>query len=332
MPYQSDRALEELAAFVAVVEANGFTAASRSLGARKATLSQRLSNLEGRLGVRLLVRTTRSIRLTDEGRVYFEHARRALAAVRDAEASVASAESQPSGVLRLSIPTSMADALFDGVVAPYMARHPDVAVHLDASMRRIDLVQEGFHLAVRLGPLEDSELIVRRLGVTTGGYYASPSYLQRCGTPAHPKELVNHRVIAVPRSSEPVTWDFVLNGKRRSVVVRTRLLVNNLELAARAAAAGFGIARTPRHFIQPFLNSHRVVRILREWSPPDAEVFAVMPPGGPLVPKTRVFVDMLVAWFEQEKLAGHPKGVWRPRGPPRMPRASQSGPRGQRGG
>src|SRR5882757_7793790 len=138
MEYHSNHGLEELLAFVAVVEAHGFRAAARSTQARKATLSKRVQDLETRLGVPLLVRTTRSLRLTEEGSAYFEHATRALTSVRDAEAAVLSAKAEPRGVLRVTTSPSIASLVLDGVVAGYLARHPKVRVVLDASERRID--------------------------------------------------------------------------------------------------------------------------------------------------------------------------------------------------
>jgi LysR family transcriptional regulator, regulator for bpeEF and oprC len=300
MKYQSPHALDEMAAFVAVVESNGFSAAARVSGARKATLSLRIARLEARLGASLLVRTTRSIRLTDEGRGYFEHAQRALSAARDAEAVVASAKAKPGGVLRVTAPTSLADLLFDRVIVPYMTRYPDVVVHFDSSARRIDFARERFDVAIRLGPLEDSELVSRRLGATSGGYFCSPRYRDRHGVPARPADLAAHDTIAVAREGTSITWPFLVRGRRRSVVVRPRLSVSSHELGARAAAAGLGVLRAPTPPVRPFLVRKQLVRVLAEWSPPNADVFAVTPRGGPSVPKTRAFLDMLVRWYETE--------------------------------
>ena len=303
MPYQSERSLAELAAFVAVVESNGFSAAARASGARKATLSLRVSDLETRLGVPLLVRTTRSLRLTEEGRAYLEHARRSLAAARDADAVVTAAKSEPSGLLRVTAPGSLADMLFNTVVVAYLTKHPGVSVSLDTSMRRIDLTREGFDLAVRIGSLAESGLVARRLGKTSGGYFASPKYLEQRGKPRRPEDLREHDTIAITTADGPTEWAFVVDGKRSSVAVRPRLLASSFELGVRAAAAAVGILRAPRHFVEPLLAKKQLVQVLRECSPPGADVHAVMPPGGALVPKTRVFLDMLVAWFAKREKA-----------------------------
>jgi LysR family transcriptional regulator for bpeEF and oprC len=295
--YHANRALEELQAFVVVVEANGFRAAARAVQGRKATLSKRVQDLESRLGVPLLVRTTRTLRLTEEGRAYFEHAARALAAARDAEAVVVSAKAEPRGVLRVTTASSIAALVVDAVVGAYLAKHANVRLDLVVSERRPDLVREGFDLAVWVGALEDSSLVARRLGVAGGGYYASPRYLARRGTPERPEDLAAHDTIVVSKGDAAPEWFFVVSGKSKRVPLRGRFVVSDLALAARAAAGDAGIVRAPLPVVQRYLDDKRLLAVLREWTPPGVEVHAVFPPGGALVPKTRAFVDMLEAWF-----------------------------------
>ncbi len=246
MPHQSGRALEELAAFVAVVDANGFTAAARAAGARKATLSQRVRELEARLGATLLVRTTRSLRLTDEGRAYIELARRALGAARDADAAVAACKSKPARLLQVTAQPALAGQLLEGVVVPYLARYPDVSVELGPSTRRVDLLREPFDVAVRLGRPGGPSRLARKLGVALGGYYASPRYLARRGAPTRPEGLGAHDLIVVPRGPEPMHRPFRAGPQKFSVAVRPRLSVGSFELAARAAAAGAGAVSVQR--------------------------------------------------------------------------------------
>jgi LysR family transcriptional regulator, regulator for bpeEF and oprC len=303
MEYQPDRSLEELAAFVAVVNAEGFRAAARAAQGRKATLSKRVSDLESRLGVSLLVRTTRSLRLTDEGRAYYEHASRALASARDAEAVVLSAKAKPRGVLRVTTSGTIVALVLDGVVAPYLSKYLDVRVELHTSERRMDVVREGFDVAIWSGALEDSSLVARRLGVANGGYYASPRYLSRRPAPARPEELSAHDAIVVPKGDAGAEWIFIVGGKRKRVSVRPRLVVTDLELAARAAAAGVGVVRAPLQIAQPYLAKKQLVAVLKEWTPPGLDVYAVFPTGGALVPKTRAFVDLLEGWFKRERVA-----------------------------
>ncbi len=299
MQYQSPPVYDELVAFVAVVEAHGFSAAARATGGRKATLSKRVQDLEARLGLPLLMRTTRSLRLTEEGQAYFEHARRSLAAARDAEAVVVSARSKPQGLLRVTTSASLAAPMVEHVVAKFLARYPQVTLHLDNSERRVDLVREGFDVAVRVGPLEDSSLVARRLGRVTGGFYASPAYLARRPAPTRPQDVAAHDTILIPKAEAASEWPFWVQGKVKHVPVRPRLVVWDLETAARAAVAGVGIVRAPLQVVAPYLRRKALVPVLGEWTLPGLDVSALLAAGGGLVPKTRAFVDMLEAWFRR---------------------------------
>lgn len=298
MEYQSDQALEELQSFVAVVEARGFTSAMRKTGARKATLSKRIASLEERLGVKLLVRTTRTVQLTDEGRAYFEHAQRALSAVRDAESLVTSARAEPRGTLRVTTFSSMAARMLDHIVPGYLEAHPKVRVEISVSERRADLVREGIDLAVWTGVFPDSSLIVRRLGRIGGGYYASPKYLANRPRLRSPDQLAHHETIGVPKGELSMQWGFVVSGKNRTVPLSPRLVVSDNALATRAAVNGIGVVRSTDVLVAHYLQTKELVQVLQSTTPPGIDVFAVFPPGGALVPRTRVFLDALVSWFK----------------------------------
>jgi DNA-binding transcriptional LysR family regulator len=300
MAYQSQGELEELVAFVAVNDAQGFTAAARVMHGRKATLSKRVQDLEQRLGVSLLVRTTRSLRLTEEGNAYLQHARRALAAARDAEAAVLSSKAKPRGVLRVSSAVHYANSIIERIVVAYLAKYPEVRVQLDTSERLVDLTREGFDLAIRVGPLHDSSLIARKLGTSHGGFYASPRYLAKRGQPRRPEELAAHDTIVIPKSNAGNEWPFWVGGKRKLFPVQPRLLVTDLGLAAQAAAAGVGILRAPLQVAAPYLEKKLLVPILQPFTLPSLEVNAVYPAGGSLVPKTRLFLELLEAWFRKQ--------------------------------
>ncbi|HET9933189.1 MAG TPA: LysR family transcriptional regulator [Polyangiaceae bacterium] len=292
MEYQSEQALEELWAFVAVVEAQGFRAAARATGGRKATLSQRVQDLEKRLGVPLLVRTTRSMRLTEEGRAYFEHASRALASARDAEAVVLSAKAAPRGVLRVAVAAALASHVLDQVVARYLTKFPHVNVVLHKAERRVDLVRDGFDLVVWGGPLEDSSLVARRLGVASGGYFASPRYLAGRAVPQSPDDLAGHDLVTITKDRGSTEWTFVSGGKERRIPIRPRLVVNDVEFAVRASIAGMGIAPAPIAIAEPHVAKKRLVQLLERWTRPGVDVYAILPPGA-LVPRTRAFLDLL---------------------------------------
>jgi LysR family transcriptional regulator, regulator for bpeEF and oprC len=179
--------------------------------------------------------------------------------------------------------------------------------------------QVRFDLAVWAGALEDSTLVARRLGVAVGGYYASPRYLARRSEPAGPADIASHDVIVVPKGDAAMEWAFVVGGKMKRMAVRPRLVVTDLELAARAAAAGLGIVRAPLLVVEPYPEKKQLVAVLRKFTPPGLDVHAVFPPGGALVPKTRAFVDVLQLWFDREQ-PGHRDGLTSPQ--QRRPRAS----------
>ncbi len=303
MAYQSGAAFDELSAFVAVVDANGFSSAARASGARKATLSLRVQQLEARLGVALLVRTTRSLRLTDEGSAYLDHARRAVTAANDAEAAVALARTKPRGRLRITAPGAVAAEIFEPVVAPYLAENPEVSIDLDTSTRTVDLVREGYDLALRVAPLADSTLVARRLGTTHGGYYASPKYLAKRRKPRDPDALDKHDTIVVPKGDAAhASWPFIVGGKTKlRPITSPRLYVTNFDVAAEAAALGLGILRSPSHYVRRYLVEKRLVPVLERFTPPPFDLYAVFPPGASLVPKTRVFLERVAAWFADQR-------------------------------
>jgi DNA-binding transcriptional LysR family regulator len=299
--YPLDRKLVELAAFAAVVEHGGFSAASRVAGLRKATLSERVRLLEQRLDVKLFARGTRLMRLTSEGEAFAAHARRALAATSCAEAAAIESRTKPSGMLRLSVPPPLAVALLEGVIAPYLRQHPDVDVEMEASTRTIDLMREGFDLAIRIGRLPHSSLSVRRLGHASGGYYASRAYLARRGTPEQPEDLVHHDTIAMPRGDRIARWQFVSGRRKRVVVVRPRVLVSSFELGIEAAVAGLGVIPSAHRSVRPYVAKKQVVPVLESWTPPSFEVNALFVPASAAAPKTRRMIDALSAWFAVQK-------------------------------
>ena len=296
MAYQSDRKLSELAAFAAVVEHGGFSAAARAAGLRKATLSARVRALEERLDVKLLARSTRTLHLTDEGNAFAAHARVALAAVSEAEAAASEMRGKPVGTLRVTVSPPLAATLLDRVMAPYLRKYPNVTVELDASTRAVDLLREGYDLAIRVGRLADSALSVRRLGYACGGYYASRTYLARRGVPERPEDLLQHDTIAIPRGERMPRWHFTAGRRNRAVVVRPRVLVSSFELGIAAAVAGLGVVPSTEAAVRAHLDKKRLVPVLQPWTPPAFEVNALFVRGA-ITPKTRLMVDALAAWF-----------------------------------
>ena len=296
MPYQSDRRLLELAAFAAVVEHGGFSAAARAAGLRKATLSERVHTLEERLDVKLLVRTTRTLHLTDEGKAFATRAQTALAAVSEAEAAASLMRGRPVGTLRVTVSPPLAPILFGGVMAPYLRKYPNVAVEIDASPRTVDLLRDGYDLAIRVGRLADSALSVRRLGHARGGYYASRAYLARRGVPERPEDLLHHDTIGIPRGTRLPRWHFAAGRRNRAIVVRPRVLVSSFELGVATAIAGLGVVPSTEVAVRTYVKRKQLVAVLQAWTPPAFEVNALFAPGA-IQPKTRLMIDALATWF-----------------------------------
>ena len=218
---------------------------------------------------------------------------------RDAEAAVLAAKAEPRGTLRVTTVPSLAALIVDDVVAQYLAKHLQVRMRLHVTEQRIDIVREGFDLAVWGGALDDSSLVARKLGVAEGGYFASPRYLARRPEPTSPAELASHELVTITKGHGATEWAFWMGGKPKRLAIRPRLVVDDAELAARAAAAGLGIAPAPMAIAQRYLQKKALVAVLSKWTPPPVDVYAVFPPGGALVQKTRAFVDLLQTCFER---------------------------------
>ncbi|HEX2574114.1 MAG TPA: LysR substrate-binding domain-containing protein [Polyangia bacterium] len=297
MAIQSLPDLEALGLFVAVVEAGGFSAAARRIGTRKTLMSRRVRQLEERLGVQLLFRTTRTLQLTDEGRAYFAHATRALTAAREAEATLESTRREPSGLLRVTTTPILAERMLEPVVVAYLERYPQVTLELDVRSQPIDLVREGFDVAVRAGPLPDSSLTARLLGHARAGYFASPEYLRRHGRPTEPSELAEHACIAIGTEAI-VEWPFIQQGRLLKTIIHPRLLTTSYDLALRATVSGLGITRMPGFYVREHTAARRLVAVLDEWTPPSFPVHVLMPAGTPS-PKARTFIDLVIEHFER---------------------------------
>ena len=283
--------LNAMVVFERVVRDGSFTAAARSLGLSKSSVSQRVARLEERLGVRLLQRTTRTLRLTDDGAVYYERCARIAAEVREADAALTEARPVPHGLLRVTAPRLFGDAFLVGIVAEFLARYPQARVDLVLAERLVDLVDEGFDVAIRIGRLDDSELRVRGLGGAPSVYCSSPAYLERRGRPADPDQLKEHDLLVVSDTTR-ATWMFS-GGATSRLSVEGRLRVNSLVVARNVALRGAGIAWLPRFLSDDALRSGELVPILEEFAPPAFPIFAVWPSNRHLSAKVRAFLDLL---------------------------------------
>lgn len=292
--------LQELSAFVKVVQTGSFTRAAESLGTQKAHLSRVITQLEKKLGVRLLERSTRSLSLTEVGREMFERAVGILGAVDDAKRTAQKTQAEPRGVLKLTCGVEFGMVAVSRWIADYLQRYPQVQVHAEFTGRLVDLVHEGFDLAIRVGNLPDSSLAARKLGDLEYGLFASSTYLARRGVPLVPDDLAHHDRLAFSGGSHSRSWR--LQSKTHALepsLVETapRLIVNNSFAVRDAAEQGLGIAQLPLVLVEPQLSQGLLVPVLPEWRPPDVPVHAVFPSARYLTPKVRAFIELGVEAF-----------------------------------
>lgn len=295
----------DLLIFAHVAELGSFSRAAGRLGLPKSSVSRRLAALEQRLGERLLLRTTRRQTLTEFGQLLLEHARQVVAEVDAVAALSEHRQAAPSGRLRVSMPSDFANLLLADALAAFVAAYPGIHLELDLSPRRVDLLGEGFDVAIRVGDLpDDAMLAARGLSELTMGLYASPGYLARAGLPVSPEELTRHNAVALLGvNGEPARWRLDNGTSRWEGTPPARMTANSPELLIHMARAGAGIAAVPDAFALADVRTGQLHRVLPDWCLPSEMVSAVFP-GRKLMPtKTRAFIDML-----QAKLGGmnHP--------------------------
>ncbi|MDN3922622.1 LysR family transcriptional regulator [Roseateles violae] len=293
---------DDLLLFGRVIEAGSFSRAAERLRLPKSTVSRRIAALEQRLGEKLLQRSTRRLTLTEFGSGILEHARALAAEVDGALALALHRQQRPSGRLRVSMPGDFAhQALLTEMLSRFTLDYPEVQLELDLSPRRVDLIAEGFDLAVRMGELaQDSQLAARRLALLSIGLYAAPAYLQLHGEPQLPEALAAmHGLMILSRSGEPQPWQLQRGDgaepQRWSGVPAQRTLVNGPNMLLRLARAGVGITAVDDHFARPHVDSGELVRVLPGWCLPPAPCWAVFPERRLMPLRTRVFLDALAA-------------------------------------
>jgi DNA-binding transcriptional LysR family regulator len=281
--------LDAASVFVSVVEAGSFRGAARALGIPKSTVSRRVAELEERLGARLLQRTTRRVGLTEVGEAYHRHARAAVASIVDAERAVSDLGAEPRGLLRVTAPANFGAMMFPQLVAAFMRAEPHVQVSVDFTDRQVDLVEDGYDVAVRAGALADSSMIAHRLGSSPFLLVASPTYLRTHGTPKAPRDLAKHDCLIFGLAS-PASWVFETSRRRVSVDVKGPLSANSFSVVREAAIAGLGIARVPSFFAAEGIRTGQLRALLERYAPPPAALNILYPSARQLSPKVRAFV------------------------------------------
>lgn len=284
--------LEAMRAFVATVDGGSLTAGGRALGRSLPTMVRTLGELEAELGVVLLRRTTRRMSLTDEGQLYLERCRRVLSEVADAEDLVRARHTPLRGRLRITAPVRFGSLHVSSLLMQFVRKHPEIELELSLLDRVVDIIDEGFDLAVRIGQLEDSSLVAREVGRMRTVVCASPSLLRRTGVPRHPKDLLDAPCIGFPvLRGRP--WHFTVDGKDKAFSVRGRLEINQAEAAADAVVAGLGFGRFLHYQVQRPLTQRRLRVVLEAFEPAPTPVSLVFGRGAFVSPRLRALVDYL---------------------------------------
>ena len=287
------RDLNELAVFTYVVEHGGFTAAAEATQLPKSNISRRIASLEARLGVRLLERTTRKVHVTEIGEIYYRHCRRMLDEADDADLYVEQAMEIPRGTLRVSATVNVGQHLLAPMAAEFMSQYPEVQFELIWTNRLIDVIDEGFDLTIRIGALQDSSLVARRLGQWRLFLYASAEYLKARGTPQNPEDLQDHDCLVMSDMRASNQWMLSKGGITEQVVLTPRASANDFDTLRRMVADGGGIAILPSYM--HFGDYHnQLVRVLDDWTGQLTELHAIFPSRRGATPKVRAFLDFLI--------------------------------------
>lgn len=291
--------LNDLSLFIRVVETGSFTSAADTLNVQKSTISRRIAQLEDSLGVRLIQRTTRKLRLTPEGRELFDRSRELIDQLELVRDEVAADSSELRGRLRMTMPTELGVLMMNDVIASFISEYPRLEVDVELSTRTVDLVEEGMDLALRIGPLPDSSLIARKVATLHRGLYASPEYLERYGTPKSPEDLSQHQCITLVKPFD--TWRFSEWNEGEPVTYGGQLRTNSISFAREMARQGVGITRMPLVFCHELISSGKLVEVLPDYPMPPTEINALYASRRNLTPRVRAFLDHMMS-----KLKEHP--------------------------
>ena len=290
---------EDLRTFIAVVQANSFAAAARRLGVVKSAVSRRMQELENRLGAQLLNRSTRTLSLTEAGRNFYDKATVLLADLEEAESIASGGAVEPVGTLRISGPSSFGNMHLAPVVCGYLERNKRASIQLSLDDAKVDVIAQGFDLAVRIGPLHDSSFAARRLATIRRVACASPAYLKRHGTPKVPADLARHHGLTHSRWGDKEYWTFVdpATAEETAVSVGSRLHINGGEALREAAIDGCGITILPTFIIHRAVLAGALVPVLLPFERPSSSLHVIYPSRRNVSAKVRTFVDFMAARF-----------------------------------
>lgn len=292
--------LNDLYYYVQVVDHGGFTSAGRALHLPKSKLSRRIALLEERLGVRLIHRSTRHFSVTEIGQTYYEHCKAMLIEAEAAEDAIEVTRAEPRGTVRLTCPVALLHAHVDTMLADFMLRYPRVVVHLEATNRRVDPIDEAIDLAIRVRPppLEDSELVMRVLAERSQCIVGSPVLLKQQGIAKHPGDLIHWPSLGMGPPRQEHSWTLSgPEGEQIAIRHTPRLVTSDMIALRSAAVAGIGIVQLPTMMVREQLAQGQLVRILPEWAPRREIVHVVFPSRRGILPSVRVLIDYLAQRF-----------------------------------
>ncbi|WP_370422889.1 LysR family transcriptional regulator (plasmid) [Pantoea vagans] len=268
--------IEDLRIYIAVIHAGNFTAAAEQLMLSKQYVSRRMAALEASLGVRLLIRNTRKLSVTDAGLLFAQHAQRILDEIQEAELAVSEQQQTLRGTFRINLPMSFGMSHLSPLIAEFLSHHPALQFQIELADRYVDVIGEGVDMAIRIGTLADSTLIARPLGELKRVICCSPDYLKRAGTPQHPYELLQHACLRYGREGQN-GWELQVNGKAKWLAVQGPMVSNNGEVLRDAALAGLGLVLLPAFIVESALQRGELVTVLDGCQPPPLSLNAVYP-------------------------------------------------------
>jgi DNA-binding transcriptional LysR family regulator len=280
--------------FVAVAEQQSFTKAAKQLGISVAQVSRNIAELEATLAIKLLYRSTRSVSLTEEGQLYLQHCRHLVSGLEEANRTLANLKANPRGLIKLTTPVYYGETRIAPLLHEFLIRYPQTELDMQLSNNKVDLIQGGFDLAIRLGTLEDSSLIARKLASRSQYIVAAPDYLQRFGTPVHLRDLNHHQCL----TGTVATWRFNVNGSLIQYKPKGRIVCNSGVALLDAATKGLGLVQLPDYYVKEKLADGTLISVLDTIRQPDDGIWALYPQNRHLSAKVRVLVDFLA-----EKLA-----------------------------
>ncbi|HEY9131634.1 MAG TPA: LysR family transcriptional regulator [Dyella sp.] len=288
---------EAMRLFARIVERRSFTQAALDLNLPRSTVTEGVKQMEQRLGVRLLQRTTRQVSPTLDGEAYYRRCLAILADIEEAEAAFTGAK--PSGTLRIDVHGTLARHFVLPGLPDFLASYPDIQLHIGEGDRFVDLVREGVDCVVRVGTPSDSRMVGRRIAVLEEATYASPAYLERFGTPRTPEELTGHRMVAFASSAtgHVLPLEFMVDGQLRHVTLPATVSVVAAETMVAIAKLGLGLIQVPRYRLREALGRGELVEVLHDFSPSPSPVYVLYPHNRQLSPRVRVFIDWVAAEF-----------------------------------